>query len=172
MRSFVKMMMEYNRWANERLLADCGKVDATGFHTNFGVEHHSIHGTLDHALQVDRIWLARFNNQNEPCSASETLLTLNFSELAEQRRHADEDLTSFTDYITEIQLTQCIRFKTDWTPVELHQPLGSAFFHVFHHQGHYRAQAQALVQMLGLETQALDFLHFQQHTGLGAVAML
>lgn len=171
MRSFVRMMMEYNRWANTRLLADCDKVDATGFQTDFGVEYRSIHGTLDHALQLDRIWLARFSHQREPCSETGTLKTLDFGDLAEQRQYTDEDLTCFTEHVTEIQLTQCIRFKTSWNPIEFHQPLGSAFFHVFHHQGHYRAQAQALLQMLGQEPQALDFLHFQQQTGLGAIAM-
>ncbi|WP_162009386.1 DinB family protein [Labrenzia sp. CE80] len=171
MRAFVRMMTEYNRWANDRLFADCRTVDPVEMSRDFKAEFSSIHGTLDHILLVDRLWLARFANQPDPFTSYEDMVTEDFDELAEQRAYTDEDLTLFSDSVTEAQLAKVIQFSTIRDPQRLAQPLGSAMVHLFHHQSQYRAQVQVFLHMLGARSQILDLLHFQCQTRLGVISL-
>ena len=62
-REYCQLMARYNRWVNERLYAlvsefPAGERDRDAF---FG----SMHGTLNHLLWGDRMWLGRFID--EPC---------------------------------------------------------------------------------------------------------
>ena len=164
------MMMEYNRWANDRLFADCSGVPAEYLHRTTGAEYESVHKTLDHILLLDRLWLCRLRGRNHEFDSLHQTITSDFEELRTKREIADEELTRYCHEITEARLCSIVRFKTLLEPAELEQTIGSALLLLFHLQGHYRAQAQALLKMQGFATRALNLLTFQRQTGLGLIA--
>lgn len=54
-------MAAYNQWMNERLYAVCANLSDADRRKDRGVFFKSIHGTLNHLLLADRIWLGRFS---------------------------------------------------------------------------------------------------------------
>lgn len=167
MKAVLNMMMEYNRWANERLFADCERVTEEIYHRNLKTEYGSIHRTLDHILLVDLLWLDRFAGAGDKYPSFDQTITDTFKELRARRQTTDEDLSRFCQESTEVGLTRMVQFKTVLDPATIEQPVGGAIILLFHHQSHYRAQAQALLSMQGYEPQMLNLMYFQRQTGLG-----
>ena len=50
----------YNRLANETLYAVCAGLSGAEYRRDLGAFFGSVHGTLNHLLLGDRIWMARF----------------------------------------------------------------------------------------------------------------
>lgn len=167
MKALLNMMMEYNRWANERLFADCEQVPEEIYHRELNTEYGSIHKTLDHILLVDLLWLDRFAGGGDKYTSFDQTITDSFNELKERRQITDEELSRFCQESTEIGLTRMVQFRTILDPATIEQPVGGAIILLFHHQSHYRAQAQALLNMQGCPSQILNLMYFQRQTGLG-----
>lgn len=167
MKAVLNMMMEYNRWANERLYADCDQVTEENYHRDLGTEYGSIHKTLDHILLVDLLWLDRFVGGGDKYPSFDQTITDTFKELKTRREITDEDLSRFCQESTEVGLTRMVQFKTVLAPATIEQPVGGAIILLFHHQSHYRSQAQAQLAMLGYKSQILNLMFFQRQTGLG-----
>ena len=60
-------MARYNRWMNERFYALLAQMADDERRRERGAFFGSIHGTLNHLLWGDRMWLGRFID--EPCTA-------------------------------------------------------------------------------------------------------
>jgi uncharacterized damage-inducible protein DinB len=58
--SYALAMCRYNAWMNERLYEASGQLADEERKRNVGAFFGSIHGTLNHLLLVDRIWMGRF----------------------------------------------------------------------------------------------------------------
>jgi uncharacterized damage-inducible protein DinB len=56
-------MAAYNRWANQRMYADAAMLDDTVRKRPLGLFFSSIHGTLNHLLVADYIWMRRFTGE-------------------------------------------------------------------------------------------------------------
>ena len=55
-----RTMAHYNRWMNERLYAVCAEIPDGERRRDRGAFFKSIHGTLNHLLLGDRLWMGRF----------------------------------------------------------------------------------------------------------------
>ena len=61
------MFAAYNGWANDRLYDAAAGLDDAGYRADRGAFFGSVHGTLNHLVVTDRIWMHRFK-QYVPCS--------------------------------------------------------------------------------------------------------
>jgi hypothetical protein len=52
-------MAQYNQWMNQNLYAICAEIPDAKRNEDLGAFFKSIHGTLNHILVGDRIWLGR-----------------------------------------------------------------------------------------------------------------
>ncbi len=59
------MFAGYNRWCNERLYGAAAKISDADYRADRGAFFKSLHGTLDHLLVGDRIWMRRFHSAGE-----------------------------------------------------------------------------------------------------------
>jgi uncharacterized damage-inducible protein DinB len=64
-----RMFAGYNAWCNERLYDAAAQIADPDYRTDRGVFFKSLHGTLNHLLVGDRIWMRRFSGQGEPPEA-------------------------------------------------------------------------------------------------------
>jgi hypothetical protein len=55
----------YNRWANARLYAAALGLSNQSYRLPVGVFFGSLHGTLNHLLLTDRLWLKRLTGEGE-----------------------------------------------------------------------------------------------------------
>ena len=65
---YCQLMARYNRWMNERLYALLAPIPDDERKRDRGAFFGSMHGTLNHLLWGDRMWLGRFID--EPCTAA------------------------------------------------------------------------------------------------------
>ena len=55
-----RMFAGYNAWCNERLYDTATLVPDADYRADCGAFFNSLHGTLNHLLVGDRIWMRRF----------------------------------------------------------------------------------------------------------------
>src|SRR6476661_5713110 len=60
-----RMFAGYNAWCNARLYAAAAALSDADYRANRGVFFKSLHGTLNHLLVGDRIWMRRFTGEGE-----------------------------------------------------------------------------------------------------------
>ena len=65
-RQFVERMARYNRWQNRNLYDSADRLSDEERARERGAFFGSIHGTLDHLLWGDRIWMHRFAGTQKP----------------------------------------------------------------------------------------------------------
>jgi len=57
------MFGRYNAWANNRLFEAAGRLSAEQYRADRGAFFKSVHGTLNHLLVTDRVWMQRFTGK-------------------------------------------------------------------------------------------------------------
>lgn len=174
MRARYEMFAGYNAWCNERLYDATALVSDADYRADRGAFFKSLHGTLNHLLVGDRIWLRRFIGQGEVPQTLDTILYDDFAMLRAARRAEDERISRYIGGLTEADLTGIIRYRTVVSPTDIEQPLAPALDHFFNHQTHHRGQAHALLSaFIGNErTPSFDLIIYQRQTGQGALRTL
>lgn len=163
MLAHYQMFAGYNAWCNERLYEAAAKIPDADYRANRGAFFKSLHGTLNHLLVGDRIWIQRFTGRGEAPSSLDEILYDDFTQLRAARRLEDERISGYIGALREDDLTKTIRFRTVVNPQTIEQVLAPALDHFFNHQTHHRGQAHALVSAaIGNErTPSFDLIIYQ-----------
>jgi uncharacterized damage-inducible protein DinB len=166
-----KMFAGYNAWANERLYDAASKLSDADYRADRGAFFKSVHGTLNHLLVADRIWMQRFTGTGDAPKQLNAVLFDRFKPLREARRAEDARISTFCAGLTEERLTSDFTYRTMVNATTIVQPLAPALDHFFNHQTHHRGQAHALLTAIGGRDFApsFDLILFQRETGLGGV---
>jgi uncharacterized damage-inducible protein DinB len=156
----------YNRWANARLYAAAIALPDAVYRQPTGVFFGSLHGTLNHLLLTDRLWLKRLTGEGEHPNKLDTILYQDRADLTRARLLEDDRLIAVVDRYDDAALESPFSYRTtSGTPQQ--QVLSEILLHVFNHQTHHRGQAHACCSILtGREPPSLDLLMFQR--GLAA----
>ncbi|WP_022949155.1 DinB family protein [Methylohalobius crimeensis] len=143
------LQAEYNRWMNDRLYRVCSLISDAERKRDLGAYFRSIHGTLNHLLLVDRLWLERMNGRSLPIASLAEELYADFDELRVQRAATDDKIITQMDTLSADRLTQRITYTSAVTGKANSLPLGVMLTHLFNHQIHHRGQLTALINRLG-----------------------
>ena len=152
------LLARYNKWANARLYNMAGALPEEAYRRNVGAYFGSLHGTLNHLLAADRIWLRRLTGSGEHPDKLNATVCEDLSSLRTARQREDKRISGFVEQLEEAQLERPWDYKTlNGTPQR--QPLGQILAHLFNHQTHHRGQAHAILTVLGVtEPDPLDLL--------------
>jgi uncharacterized damage-inducible protein DinB len=82
----------YNRWANARLYAAAIALPDAVYRQPVGVFFGSLHGTLNHLLLTDRLWLKRLTGRGEHPNKLDTILYEDRTDLTRARLIEDDRL--------------------------------------------------------------------------------
>jgi uncharacterized damage-inducible protein DinB len=161
----------YNAWANERLYEAASKLSDPDYRADRGAFFKSVHGTLNHLLVADRIWMQRFTGTGDAPRQLDAILFEKFSELREARRVEDARISNFCAELTDERITRDFTYRTIVNATTITQPLGPALDHFFNHQTHHRGQAHCLLTGVGGRDTApsLDLILYQRESGLGGI---
>jgi uncharacterized damage-inducible protein DinB len=165
------MFAGYNAWCNERLYDATTQVSDANYRANRGAFFESLHGTLNHLLVGDRIWMRRFTGQGAVPTSLDAILFDDFMQLRSARRAEDERIRHYVGTLREDDLAKTIRFRTVVNPQDIEQMLAPALDHFFNHQTHHRGQAHALLSaIIGKDpTPSFDLIIYQRETGQGGM---
>jgi uncharacterized damage-inducible protein DinB len=159
-----RMMAGYNGWANERVYDAAAKLGDAEYRADRGAFFGSVHGTLNHLLAADRIWMRRFTGQGEAPAALDAILYDDLAALRAARDREDARIASFAGALEPDELNADFTYVTITTGKQITQALAPALDHFFNHQTHHRGQAHAL--LTGLRGRdfapSLDLLLYQR----------
>ena len=155
MKAHFDMLALYNRWANNRLYDAAAQLPDEDYRADRGAFFKSVHGTLNHLMVGDRIWLGRFGGEEVPSTNLDAILYEDFEELRKVREAEDARIEVFAAGIDEEILSGTIRYvnnegKTCDDPVEL------LVAHFFNHQTHHRGQVHNMLSQTEVPPPVLD----------------
>src|SRR5262249_49257145 len=157
-----KQLADYNHWANRRLYAAALALPDEQYRRPTGVFFGSLHGTLNHLLLADRVWLRRLTGEGEHPLRLDAILFEDRSELARARIAEDMRLQRVVGGYSEADLATSLPYKT-MSGAQHQQVLADILLHLFNHQTHHRGHAHACCSILtGAEPPSLDLLAFQR----------
>ena len=161
-----RMFAAYNAWANRALYDEVGKLDDAAYRKQLGAFFGSLHGTLNHLLTADRIWMKRFSGTGEAPASLDTILCDDFAALWAARQAEDARIIAFIDSLTEEKIRADFTYSPITNPAIITHPLGPALTHVFNHQTHHRGQCHGMLTALGGPSITLDLIYFVRTEGV------
>src|ERR1700758_3572653 len=87
----------YNRWANARLYAAALAMPDEAYRRPAGVFFGSLHGTLNHLLVTDRVWLRRLTGEGDHPDRVDAILFEDRTALARARIVEDSRLIAVVE---------------------------------------------------------------------------
>ena len=165
----MQALAAYRTWANQRLYSACADLSEADYRRPAGVYFSSMHGTLNHLLAVDRIWMRRLTGKGQAPDTLDAILFETFEDLRVARAAEDRRIESYVADVSPAELTAVFDYATTRGQLR-NQPRFEALAHLFNHQTHHRGQAHAVLTRLGVaEPPALDMVLMQRERA-GAAA--
>lgn len=162
------MFAGYNAWANARIYDAASTLSDADYRADRGAFFKSVHGTLNHLLVADRIWMRRFTGEGPSPTRLDEIPFEDFSGLRDARGAEDKRIIAYISGLTDTDLAGLFRYRTITNPVNIEQPLSPALDHFFNHQTHHRGQLHCLLSGLrgNIHAPPLDLILYQRESGL------
>jgi uncharacterized damage-inducible protein DinB len=152
----------YNRFVNARLYGEAATLPDEVRKRPIGLFFKSLHGTLNHLLVTDYIWLRRMTGDGPQPERLSQILYEDFDELRAARVAEDGRIFDFVTGLQEADYDRVLEYRNS-TGKLFQQKLAPALTHLFNHQTHHRGQAHAALTILGIpEPAPFDLLAFQR----------
>ncbi len=169
MKSRYTMFAGYNSWANARIYEAASHLSDADYRANRGAFFKSMHGTLNHMVVADRIWMQRFTGTGDAPTQLNAILYDDFATLREARRAEDERIARYIEGLTDADFAHPLRYRTITNPATIEQELSPALDHFFNHQTHHRGQAHGLLTAITGDAPSLDLITYQRAAGVGGL---
>ena len=150
-----RLLARYNRLANQRLYQACGQLSDAERKQARPAFFKSIHGTLNHILVGDRIWLARFRGGAAPSTNLDAILYDDFAALWTARQAEDAGIEALVAGLEPGFLAGSIRYCNN-EGRHLTDPNDLLLAHFFNHQTHHRGQVHDLLSQTAVPVPVLD----------------
>ncbi len=107
----VRLMYDYNAWANQRALQSCAALSEEQFTRDLGSSFRSVRDTLVHILAAELIWLERWKGgmptQLEPADRYP-----NLESVRQRLSEVDSDLTAFASGLSTEKMASVLHYRT------------------------------------------------------------
>jgi uncharacterized damage-inducible protein DinB len=161
---YVRAMARYNRWQNESIYGAADGLADEQRKEQRGAFFGSIHGTLNHLLWADQIWMSRFAGTpkpNAPDIPRSTGMFGAWEELKRERQGFDGVISAWADGIEPGWLEGDLTWFSGAAGREVTKPRWLLVTHLFNHQTHHRGQVHCMLTQCGVKPGPTD-LPFQQ----------
>src|SRR5215469_9951597 len=106
------MLAAYNEWANQRLYDAAAALSDGDYRADRGAFFKSLHGTLNHILVGDRIWMRRFTGEGEAPSRLDAVLFEDFATLRAAREAEDRRIEAYVNNLDDDDLSAKFAYTT------------------------------------------------------------
>lgn len=174
---WLRALARYNHWMNEKLYGLCATLSDEERKRDRGAFFRSIHGTFNHLLLADRVWLARFSGVTAPegfmspggIKTLDQELYTDFAELRSERAQTDDEISTWISQLSTEQLSNNLVYMRNGAKIEC--PLWWAATHVFNHQTHHRGQITTLLSQQGVDPGVTDLFAMLRDGAMQASAV-
>jgi len=155
---YARTMARYNSWMNTRLYDCCAAIPDAERKRDVGAFFKSIHGTLNHLLLGDRVWMGRFTGKPFVVKSLDTELYADFDQLRREREATDAAIAAWAGTLTDETLAGMLSFTTLVNPQARTDPYWITVTHFFNHQTHHRGQLTTLLMQRGIDPGVTDLI--------------
>ncbi len=165
-----RLLARYNRWFNQRLYAACDGLGDAGRKLERGAFFGSIHGTLNHLVWGDTLWLRRFAAQGvvfaalddgllalPPGASYATPIEVDWAALQERRDRLDAAIEAWVAQMPTDFVLRTMRYANTQGVQRAH-PMWQGMTHFFNHQAHHRGQVTTLLAQAGVDVGTTDLV--------------
>jgi uncharacterized damage-inducible protein DinB len=165
-----RFLARYNAWFNERLYAACEQLPDAERKRERGAFFGSIHGTLNHIVWGDKLWLSRFAVQETRFAAltpevvqlpgeavHATVLHDDWNALKAARARLDAAIEAWAAEMPADFPQSTMRYANT-KGVKREHPAWKALTHFFNHQTHHRGQVTTLLMQAGVDPGMTDLI--------------
>jgi uncharacterized damage-inducible protein DinB len=155
---YIKRMARYNSWQNENLYSCADRLSDQARRHDRGAFFGSIHGTLNHLLWADEIWMSRFCGTPRPQGSipESTSLRAGWDELKRDRAAFDEKIIAWADSLAESDVAGDLTYYSGSVKRDVTAPKWVIFTHFFNHQAHHRGQVHCMLTQAGIRPSDTD----------------
>ena len=150
-----RMLGRYNRLANERLYSACAELGDAARRQERGAFFKSIHGTLNHIMVGDRIWMVRFEGGQVASTGLDAILHDDFDELRAARVTEDARIEAFMAGLDDALLAGTLAYVSH-EGHDFRDLMAVLLPHFFNHQTHHRGQVTAMLTQTAAPYPNLD----------------
>lgn len=164
------MMANYNSRMNHQILNVVDSLSVIDLTENKGAYFQSIIGTLNHILVGDIIWLSRFNLHSKNYKSLKEvtelpkpeslhdILYLDLASYAHARKIVDSAIIKWLNKDIDVSDFNRNLEYSNTAGVKSSRDFGELVSHLFNHQTHHRGQVSTLLNQMGHDIGATDFL--------------
>jgi uncharacterized damage-inducible protein DinB len=105
------MMAEYNAWANARLYEMARRLADEQYRQDVGAYFKSLHGTLNHIMTADLIWLRRLTGSGDHPNELSAIVFDDLTSLSAARQREDQRIIDFVGTLSEAQLEETLDYR-------------------------------------------------------------
>jgi len=149
------LLARYNQWMNKKLYAVCAGIMDTDRKKDLGAFFGSVHGTLNHLLFGDTVWMARFTGTAGPTEIIAEMHA-DFEMLRAAQAAMDRQILDWAGTLNREWLAAPLRFTSNVDRKPRVMPAWTLVAHLFNHQTHHRGQLTTLIKQLGYEPGVTD----------------
>lgn len=150
------LMAEYNQWMNDKLYGLCSMIPDEQRRQNAGAYFRSIHGTLNHLLHVDLLWMGRFIGRELTNAVIGEDIHESFEDLRSMRADMDTDIVTWSGRLTPEWLKAPFTYTSAVDGRLRTLPAWVLVTQMFNHQTHHRGQLTTLLNQLGFDHGTTD----------------
>jgi uncharacterized damage-inducible protein DinB len=162
MKAYFEQRAAHNRWANARLYQAALDLSDADYRRDVGAFFKSMHGTLNHLLLTDRLWLKRLTGEGEHPNQLNAIIHEDRRALAAARADEDDRIIAYVAALDDAAL-EGLRKYANTSGKQFEQQRRDILAHLFNHQTHHRGQAHTILSLLtGREPPQLDLLLMQR----------
>jgi uncharacterized damage-inducible protein DinB len=155
---YVHTMAAYNQWMNQRLYDACAELSVEQRKRDLRAFFKSIHGTLNHLLLGDRLWMGRFRGVPFQIQSLDQELYSDFATLRAERELTDKDIIEWVHGLRDEDFRRDLSFLTIANPQPHTCPFSVAVLQFFNHQTHHRGQLTTLLMQNGIDPGVTDLM--------------
>ena len=153
-----RTMARYNRWMNERLYGLCAQLTDAQRKEDVGAFFKSIHGTLNHLLLADRLWMGRFVREPFAVKSLDQELYADFEALRAERAKTDARIEAWAATLDDAALDGELAYTSMVNPQPRRIAMRFAVAHFFNHQAHHRGQLTTLLSQRRIDPGVTDLM--------------
>lgn len=161
---FIRLMARYNAWQNRAMIAAADTLDDAARRADRGAFFGSLHGTFNHLLWGDQMWMSRFDGLEKPAIgiAASPGFEPDWARFKASRAALDARIEDWASRVDEGWVTGETRWLSAAAGREISKPNAFLAIHFFNHQTHHRGQIHAMLTVAGAKTEDTDLFLMPQ----------
>ena len=154
----MRVLYDYNAWANHRALQAASALTPEQFTHALGSSFSSVRDTLAHICAGEWVWMERFQGRS-PSAFPDAQQFTTPATLSDHWHAQEALLLVFVNGLTQEDLNRVMEYKTFKFGV-YRNPLWQSMQHVVNHGSYHRGQVTTLLRQLGAQPILTDLMHF------------